>query len=153
MTIKCWMRLGLTSLAAITGTIGCSSARNPADSLLSTHRSNRAAPGTTCGGWSFQNRLPTSNTLNAVTAPVPGSLVAVGANGTIVRSDDGGENWMQQCTGTTDNLIDVSFVNAQTGWAVGGYQDGSGRTRQTILHTSDGETWTPQSSGSNSYLS
>jgi photosystem II stability/assembly factor-like uncharacterized protein len=69
--------------------------------------------------------------------------VAVGDSGTIVRSNDGGETWTQQCSGTTDNLAGVSFVDAQTGWAVGGYAEFiTGRITQAIVHTTDGgQTW------------
>jgi photosystem II stability/assembly factor-like uncharacterized protein len=151
MAVKCWMRVGFISVAAMVGAIGCSSAPPPVESLLSAHRHNRAAAGAACG-WSFQNPRPQGNSLLAVTAPAPGSLVAVGEYGAIVRSDDGGETWTQQCSGTTYHLQDVFFVDAQTGWAVGGYEDwsrpGSRVYKQTILHTTDGGiSWAPQVSG------
>src|SRR5262249_38284658 len=57
----------------------------------------------------------------------------VGSQGIILRSTDGGETWTPQSSGTQVGLGDVSFVDANTGTAVGG---------QTILRTTDGgETW------------
>lgn len=65
---------------------------------------------------------------------------AVGGVGMISKSTDSGLNWSSQSSGTTDYLMDVDFIDADTGWAVG--MDG------TILHTTDGgANWSSQSSG------
>ncbi|MBI4489367.1 MAG: hypothetical protein HY694_09805 [Deltaproteobacteria bacterium] len=70
---------------------------------------------------------------------------AVGSNGTILHTTDGGLNWNPQTRKTPDWLSSVAFVDAKTGWAVG--------DRGTILHTSDGgQTWNPQASGSKNPL-
>ncbi len=72
--------------------------------------------------------------------------VVVGARGTILCTTDGGDTWTRQASGTTVNLRDVCFVNADTGFVVGGesfppYMGG------TILRTTDGgKTWTKQES-------
>lgn len=64
----------------------------------------------------------------------------VGNNGTILKTINGGEAWTAQPSGTTANLRDVHFVNANRGWVVG---DGG-----VILTTTDGgATWTPEASG------
>lgn len=64
-------------------------------------------------------------------------LVAVGARGHIVYSDDQGDTWIQAPVPTRALLTAVHFVDDQHGWAVG--------HDSLILHTSDaGETWTIQ---------
>ncbi len=41
---------------------------------------------------------------------------AVGDNGTILKTTDGGANWTAQTSGTTNNFFSVSFpVDAHTG--------------------------------------
>jgi hypothetical protein len=60
----------------------------------------------------------------------------VGGYGTILKTTDGGNNWIAQTSGTTDNLHSVYFTSSTIGWVVGGYG--------TILKTSDGvqdTTW------------
>ena len=65
--------------------------------------------------------------------------------GTIVHTTDGGKTWLQQEADTENNLLGVSFVDSQHGWAIGH----SGE----ILHTADsGKTWKKQRSGVNRHL-
>ena len=65
---------------------------------------------------------------------------AVGNNGTIVKTANGGLTWFFLESGTNNKLNSVFFINSQTGWVVGA----SG----TILTTNNGgETWTSQTSG------
>lgn len=67
-------------------------------------------------------------------------LVAVGAHGHIVYSDDSGKSWLQARTPSSATLTAVYFPSATKGWAVG--HDG------LILHTNDsGETWVKQFDG------
>jgi len=64
---------------------------------------------------------------------------AVGINGPILKTSDGGNTWAAYTTGGA-NLKSVYFPNANTGYAVG-YQG-------TILKTSDsGTNWIAQTSG------
>ncbi len=57
------------------------------------------------------------------------------------------QGWYAQASGTTVNLLAVSFTDANTGTAVGEGQFG------TILRTTDGgTTWTAQSSGTTRWL-
>lgn len=67
-------------------------------------------------------------------------LVAVGAHGHIVYSDDSGKSWTQSRTPSSVTLTAVHFPSATKGWAVG--HDG------LILHSNDaGETWVKQFDG------
>lgn len=62
---------------------------------------------------------------------------AVGDQGTIIHTVDGGQNWVLQQTQTPFVLTDIAFLDTQTGWAVGDHG--------TILHTSDaGANWISQ---------
>ncbi len=62
----------------------------------------------------------------------------VGGSGTIMKTDDQGNTWGDQTSGTSEYLYGVCFVNENIGWAVG-----SGRV---ILHTNDGgQNWETQS--------
>lgn len=101
--------------------------------------------------WRQVGNVPTRSNLNAVDAV--GDLVwAVGHDGTIVHSTDGGETWIVQRHDPwhpiTDDmpfdprqgmpLLDVLMLDAQNGLAVGAYS--------LILRTSDGgTTWTETS--------
>jgi hypothetical protein len=65
---------------------------------------------------------------------------AVGSNGSILRSLDGGESWTTQPSGTTNYLSSVYFHDTSTGWVVG--------NEGLILKTVDGGThWIAQGSG------
>lgn len=44
---------------------------------------------------------------------------AVGDNGTILKTTDGGNTWGLQTSGTTESLQSVHFINTQTGYIVG----------------------------------
>ncbi len=69
-----------------------------------------------------------------------GRLVAVGAHGHVVFSDDSGKSWQQAKTPSSTTLTSVFFSTATSGWAVG--HDG------LILHSDDaGENWVKQFDG------
>ena len=57
---------------------------------------------------------------------------AVGDNGIIVNTTDGGETWLPQESGTTEILRAVFFIDANTGWAVGG------TLNKAMIKTTDG---------------
>jgi photosystem II stability/assembly factor-like uncharacterized protein len=63
---------------------------------------------------------------------------AVGDYGTIIKTEDGGENWTKVAVDTEEGLKDLYFLpDGKTGWATG--------EMGTILHTTDGgDTWEPQ---------
>jgi len=69
----------------------------------------------------------------------------VGEAGNIIKTINGGENWILQNSGTGDNLYSVYFTDNQTGWVVGAYG--------TIMKTTNGgENWFLQSSGADNWL-
>lgn len=87
-------------------------------------------------GWMYQKVWPTANTLLGVKFVTPKKGWAVGASGTILYTEDGGNNWEYQKSGTTEDLKCVAFVNEKMGWAVG---------YGVIIHTEDsGKTWIRQ---------
>ena len=63
--------------------------------------------------------------------------VAVGPDGLIVRTTDGGATWTSVEQGMTEDLYGVFFLNDNEGWAVG--------AKSNIIHSSDGgQTWSAQ---------
>ncbi|MDZ4757911.1 MAG: YCF48-related protein [Bacteroidota bacterium] len=71
---------------------------------------------------------------------------AVGKNGTVLKTTNGGQTWTSQSIGTTDNLRDVIFKSTQSGWVC----SDSGN----IYITKNGGTnWTKYNSGVSSSLS
>jgi photosystem II stability/assembly factor-like uncharacterized protein len=88
-------------------------------------------------GWIYQNPYPTSNTLLAVKFVTPKKGWVAGELGTILYTEDGGENWEVQESGTEEDLMGVSFINEKSGWSVGEWG--------AIIHTEDGgKTWSQQ---------
>lgn len=98
---------------------------------------------TTCilsAQWEWQYPLPQGNTLYDVVFTDQYNGWAVGENGTIIHTADGGVSWQAQTGGVSTDLSDLCFVDSLNGWAVG--------TEGTILHTVDGGiTWNRQYSG------
>jgi len=81
--------------------------------------------------------LPASLRLNAIFFADGSKGWAVGANGAIFRTLDGGRAWQPQNSGVESDLYDVKFLDTLEGWAVGG--------EGTILHTKDGgRVWTQE---------
>jgi photosystem II stability/assembly factor-like uncharacterized protein len=80
--------------------------------------------------------------LNGVGAANRKTAWAVGTEGTILRTDDGGKTWTQQTSGTNSSLFKVAVVNSRIAWIVGNQLDnGYG----VILHTTNGgRTWKRQ---------
>lgn len=69
---------------------------------------------------------------------------AVGDNGTILTTADGGDTWNAQNSGTNQALYDVDFVDASNGWIAG---------NATILATTDGgANWIAQNPGTGQAL-
>jgi photosystem II stability/assembly factor-like uncharacterized protein len=93
-----------------------------------------------------------SESLNAVATYSLGATnyaVAVGDLGTIWYSSDGGLNWTKKTPTPQDyrNLYGVTSVSDSGSvnlWAVG--------ANGTILHSTDGQTWTPQTSNTTASL-
>jgi photosystem II stability/assembly factor-like uncharacterized protein len=84
-------------------------------------------------------REPTSRTLLDITRAGE-RLVAVGAAGLVILSDDSGDSWRQASVPVSATLTAVDFPTASKGWAVG--------HAGVILHSADGgSTWTLQHDG------
>ena len=87
------------------------------------------------GGRSWQQaEVPVSSDLVALHFPTPQLGWAVGHDGVILHSLDGGQHWLRQRDGRPDAadvpLLDVWFADALSGYAVGAFG--------LVLHTSDG---------------
>ena len=86
--------------------------------------------------WYQQNSGTTAN-LNAVTFVDTNNGFAVGWNGIILKTTNGGLDWNSQQIGSFARLTGVSFIDENNGWVVG---DSS-----IIIHTTDGgESWVRQ---------
>ncbi|MFZ0319854.1 MAG: YCF48-related protein [Candidatus Sulfotelmatobacter sp.] len=72
----------------------------------------------------------TDQRLLSVSFPKPQLGWAVGDQGTILHTEDGGTSWTTQASNTIAFLRSVSFATPQLGWAAGDHG--------TILHTEDG---------------
>ncbi len=84
--------------------------------------------------WTSQPSGTTSNR-NSVCAIDANTAVAVGSQGTVRRTTNGGTSWTAVTTGLTSHLNSVKFLNATAGMIVGDGQD--------ILTTANGGTsWT-----------
>ena len=82
-------------------------------------------------------------TLWDVDFPDPQHGWAVGEQGAIWRTTDGGATWKSQESGVATPLTSVSFVDAQHGWAVGTeHRPLASESAAVLLVTSDGgQTW------------
>ncbi len=79
----------------------------------------------------------TSQWLNDITFTNLMHGCAVGTNGVIISTEDGGESWVTRVSGTSEDLHSVFFLNQDTGWATGG------SSQAVLLHTIDGGmNWT-----------
>jgi len=100
------------------------------------------------GTWEWTNPSVQGNTLKAVSFIDANHGWAAGVAGTVLKTNDGGANWIAQipspnnCAGITPygngcNLSGISFIDANNGWAVGEYG--------TIWHTTNGgSSWSGQ---------
>jgi len=61
---------------------------------------------------------------------------AVGDDGAIISTTDGGSTWMSPIPPVVRDFNGITFINANTGYIVGGTTSGSGK--RTILRTTDG---------------
>jgi len=96
------------------------------------------------GGWLWQNPLPQGNNLEAVDAIDAQHAVAAGDSGTILTTSDGGASWSAHDLGiAAAHIADLSFVDADNGWAAVWVQARNGGNNPTLIaHTSNGGvTW------------
>jgi photosystem II stability/assembly factor-like uncharacterized protein len=101
-------------------------------------------PSVTLAVWQPQNS-GTTVALYGVAALSEQKAVSVGASGTILRTDNGGNLWSPVASGVTISLMAVYFLDEDYGWCCG--QNG------TILASTDGgQTWSAQSSGITQFI-
>jgi photosystem II stability/assembly factor-like uncharacterized protein len=104
----------------------------PADGAGAQAQSKAAPDRNESGG--DESRTVGGRRLNAVWFATPRRGWAVGGEGIIIATGDGGLTWRPQTSGVGDDLNDVKFFDESEGWAVG--RDGA------LLHTNDGgRTW------------
>lgn len=90
--------------------------------------------------WEPQNSGTFQN-LNDVYCITENTVVVVGDNGTILKTTDGGTNWISKPSGTTNNLSKVQFPSPNVGYAIK-------RWSGILLKTIDGgESWNTINSG------
>jgi photosystem II stability/assembly factor-like uncharacterized protein len=94
----------------------------------------------------FPLNSETDKNLEALQFPVDDLTgYAAGAQGTILKTTDGGATWVAQTSGSAAGLRGMCFLNNSTGFVVGSGGE--------ILRTDDGgETWSPQTSGTTEVL-
>ena len=96
-------------------------------------------------GWTVQYVGTDTDALNAISFPDAMHGWAVGDNGTILATTDGGATWNAQTTGTAESFNAVSFPDATHGWVVG--------SGTNILATTDGgATWNVQVGNAHDWL-
>jgi photosystem II stability/assembly factor-like uncharacterized protein len=96
-------------------------------------------------GWQWQNPLPQGHFLSAVKFINADYGWAVGNFGTIIHTTNGGTTWITQTSGTTNDLLGISFADANNGAASGGYYSPISGSGGIILHTTNGgTTWVAQ---------
>lgn len=84
--------------------------------------------------WDSSN-VGSAFTLNDIVMCSSHSGIAVGDNGTIARTTDGGLTWTRPASGTTNQLMAVTFLDSLNGWLAGS---------QVFMYTTDGgTTWLP----------
>ncbi|MCU0342323.1 MAG: YCF48-related protein [Ignavibacterium sp.] len=96
-------------------------------------------------GWFWQNPYPGSCGYRDIEFVSENSIWAVGYNGTIVKSTDGGNTWQNIYLNLSIELTGLSFIDEMHGTIAG--ENG------TIIHTTNGGIdWQWQESGTSSYL-
>lgn len=84
---------------------------------------------------------PTSELLRNLSAVDENYVWAAGTNGTIIRTTNGGGNWVLLNSGITTAIYDIFFLNRNLGWAVTFPFDPPYYTR-ILKTTNSGDSWT-----------
>ncbi len=96
--------------------------------------------------WFWQNPLPQGNFLSDILFVDSINGYAAGTFGTILKSTDGGNNWVNITTDIEDSFKKLTFASIQNGWAMNLYNSSLNRT------TDAGITWENIGEITNSYL-
>ncbi len=119
---------------------------------------------TTDGGTSWQDVTPayahSAQAVGDVEEFLSAALAWVAiapANGTppiqVFRTTDGGQTW-QMALVQSDNVGQITFLNAQDGWILAGIEAAAGPKAVDVFRTTDGgKTWTKVSTASPTYTS
>lgn len=105
--------------------------------FATTFRAGDPAYADPYGNWETQNHFRIH--FYDVTAVDAENAWAVGPYGSIVRTDDGGDNWDYQDSGTQTYLMGVSACDGDNAWAVG-----YGETANIVNTKDGGESWSVQ---------
>jgi photosystem II stability/assembly factor-like uncharacterized protein len=91
-------------------------------------------------GWIDQTPFPNGENLNDISAIDINTAWAVGANGTILKTLNGGQTWSQQASNQGQTLTHLSAVDSQVAWAAGSPPDAieTFGSYAVVLSTSDG---------------
>ena len=85
-------------------------------------------------GWFWQNPLPQGNNLTSAKFTNDNTGWAVGYKGSIIKTTDGGFNWVVQYSDCDSVIIDVCFADYLTGYACS-------NTSMIIKTTNGGQNW------------
>jgi len=91
-----------------------------------------------------RDSMPVGPTLRSVDIPNSNTGIAVGDSGTILRTTNGGLNWIAATSGTTANLYGVNMPGTNTGFAVG--------AGGVVVKTTTGTSWSAVTSGTSANL-
>ncbi len=71
--------------------------------------------------WHWQNPMPQGHSLNDICVFDQNVAIAIGYNGTIIKTRDGGITWKVINSTTSERLYSVDFVESKYGFIVGGW--------------------------------
>jgi hypothetical protein len=69
--------------------------------------------------WRYHQIVPHATGLKDISAPGPTQVWAVGRQGLILKTTDGGGNWLSEPSGVSEDLFGVDFADTGNGWACG----------------------------------
>jgi len=84
--------------------------------------------------WFWQNPLPNGTTINCVKFVNNSTGWIFGEMGSIMKTTNLGTNWVNQNSGTTNNIVSACFYDVNTGWALT-------ENSQLLRTTNSGNTW------------
>jgi photosystem II stability/assembly factor-like uncharacterized protein len=138
-----WVHVPATALAATTWYTESSSTTNQLASMSCPSTTTCFSAGlftivrTTTAGSSWSTVYSGGDNFYGISCPTTSNCVAVGQQGQVLYTSNGGASWLAGSSGTTNSLEAVSCPDAAHCWAVG--------VLSTAIFSSDGgATWTAQ---------